>query len=174
MTRQADDAYIMCIILTAELSTETDTMCFFQHLFFQFYIAESTSVLISGSRQIIIKTSRSQFHSQQVLFSRCTTDYKCNVVRRTSSCTQSLHFLNQERNQSSRIQDSLGFLIQISLVGRTTTLSHAQEFIFHSLSSLNINLSRQVATGVHFLIHGKRSILRITQVFFRISLVYTQ
>ena len=80
-------------------------------LVFQFHIAESTPVFITGSRQLVIIVSRSQLNSQQVLLCRCTTDYKCNMIRRTSSRTQSLHFFNKERNQCSRIQYSFRFLI---------------------------------------------------------------
>ena len=96
------------------------------------------------------------------------------MIRRTSCSSQSLHLFNQERNQCSRIQDGFCFLIQVSLVSRTTTLCYAKEFILHTLSSFDVNLSRQVAASIHFFVHSKRSVLRVTKIFFCISLVHTQ
>ena len=159
VTRQTDNTNIVCIILTTELCTQTDTVSFFQNLFFKFQVTESTSVFITSSRQIIVIMSRCKFNSQQVLFSRSTANDKCDMVRRTSSCTQSLHLFYQERNQSSRIQDSFCFLIQISLVGRTTTFGYTQEIVFHTFGSLQVNLSRKVTTSIHFFVHAQRSIL---------------
>ena len=50
MTRQTNDAYIVSIIFTTKLCSQTNTMSFFQYLLFKFYIAECTSVFITCSR----------------------------------------------------------------------------------------------------------------------------
>ena len=174
VTRQTNDTDIMSQIFTAELCTEANPMSFFQHFFFKFYITEGTSVFVTRSGQLIIIMSRSQLHRQQVLLSRSTANDESDVVRRTSSCTQRLHFLNEERNQSAGIQDCFCFLIQVSLIGRTATFGHAKELIFHTFGSFDIYLRRQVTLRVHLVVHIQRSILRVTQVFFSICFVDTQ
>ena len=70
--------------------------------------------------------------------------------------------------------NALCFLIQVSLVSRTTSLCHTQELILHALCSFDVDLGRQVALGVYFVIHIQGSVLRIAQVFFRIGFINTQ
>ena len=164
----------MCQIFTAELCTQTDLVSFFQYLFFQFDITESTAKFISRSRQIIVEVSRRQFHCQQVLLSRSTADHKSDMIRRTSGSSQSLHFFHQERNQCTRVQNCFCFLIQICFVGRTTTFRYAEEFVFHAFGSFDVNLCRQVTFCIYLIIHIQRRILRVTQVFFGICFVNTQ
>ena len=161
-------------IFTTELCAQSNLVSFFQHLFFQLNITESTTILISCSRQIIVKVSGSQFHSQQILLGRSTADNESNVIRRTSSCSQSLHLFNQERNQCTGIQNCFCFLIQICFIGRTATFSNTEEFVFHSFSSFDVNLCRQVTLCIHLIIHIERRILRVTQILFSICFINTQ
>ena len=174
VTGQTDDAYIVSEVFTTELRTKTYFMSFCQHFFLQFYIAESTTVFITCSGQFIVVMGRSQFHGQQILLSRSTADNESDVIRRTSSRPQRLHLLYKERNQRTGVQDSFGLLIQVSLVCRTATFGHAEEFIFHSLSSFDINLCGQVTLRVHLIVHVQWSILRITQILLGIRFVDTQ
>ena len=95
------------------------------------------------------------------------------MIRRTGCCSETLHLLDHERYKGSRIQDSLCLLIKISLIGRTTTFGHTKETVFHSFCSLDVYLGRQITFGIDFFIHAQRSILAVTEVFFRISLIYT-
>ena len=108
---QTDNAYIMSIIFTSELCTQTNLMRFFKNFLFQFDITESTSVLITRSRKIVVIMSRSKFHRQKILLGRSSANDKCDMIRRTSCRTQCLHLLNQERNQCFRIQDCFRLLI---------------------------------------------------------------
>ncbi len=68
VTRQTNDTYVVCIIFTTELSTQTNVVSRFQNFFFQFDITESTAILVTACRQVVIIMSRSQLHGQQVLF----------------------------------------------------------------------------------------------------------
>ena len=172
--RQTDDTDIMCQILSAELCSQTDIVNFGQHFFFQFYIPESTAILIAGRRQFVIIMCRSQLHRQQVLFGRSSADNHCDMIRGTSSRTQCLDLFDDEGDQSAGIQDRLCFLIQVSLIGGTATLCHTQELIFHTFRSFDIDLGGEVAFGVHFVVHVQGSVLRIAQVLFRIGFIYTQ
>ena len=159
MARQTNDAYVVSHVLTTKLCAQTNLISLLKYLLLQLYVAERTAILVTGCRQLIVIMGRGQLHGQQVLLRRGTTDHKCDVVRRTSGCTQGLHLLYQEGNQGVGIQHSLCLLIQIGLVGRATTLRHAKELILHALSRLDVDLSRQVALGVHLIVHIQRGIL---------------
>ena len=93
------------------------------------------------------------------------------MIGRAGCSAQSLHLLHQEGHQLVGVQQSLRFLIQISLVGRAAAFGYEEEFIFIALFGMNLNLSRQIAAGVHLLIHGKRRILRITEIVFGVRFV---
>ncbi len=94
------------------------------------------------------------------------------MVRRTSGRTEALHLLHEEWQQCALILNrGLGHRIEIGLVGRATALRHHHEAVFLALGSLDVDLSRQVALGVHFLIHRERRILRVAQVILRIGVV---
>ena len=96
------------------------------------------------------------------------------MIRRTSRSAQTLHLLHEEWYQRARVlYPRLSLLIEVSLVGRATTLYHAEEAVFHSLCSLYVYLSRQVATGVHLVIHVERRILRVAQVVLSICVIHT-
>ena len=175
VARQTDHADIVSQILTAELCTQTNFVSLFKELVLQVDVAESTTSLITCSRQLIIVLDRSQLHGKEVLLSRSTTDNECDVVRRTCCCTQTLHLLYEEWEQCALVLDSsLGHWVEVGLVGRATTLSYHHEAVLVALCSLDVNLSRKVATGVHLIIHVERSVLRVTQVVLCKGVIYTQ
>ena len=90
------------------------------------------------------------------------------MIRRTSSSTQRLHLLYEERNQRSLVLNgSLGHGIEIGLIGGTTTFRHHHKLILSTFCSLDVNLCRQVATGIHLVVHVQRCILRVAQVILR-------
>ena len=97
------------------------------------------------------------------------------MVRRTCCCTQTLHLLYEEWEQCALVLDSsLGHWVEVGLVGRATTLGNHHEAVLVALCSLDINLGRQVATGVHLIIHIERSVLRIAEVVLCKGVVNTQ
>ena len=97
------------------------------------------------------------------------------MVGRACSCSQTFHLFDKERHQCSWILDTcLGLLIKVCLVCGSTTFGYAEEAVLHSVGSLNINLCRKVALGIHLIIHIQRSVLRIAQILFGICLVNTQ
>ena len=87
------------------------------------------------------------------------------MVWRTSSCTQRLHLLYEERDERTFVLDgSLGHWVEVGLVGRATTLSNHHKLILSTFASFDINLCRQITTGIHLVVHVQRSVLRIAQV----------
>ena len=175
VTRQTDDTDIVSQILTAELCTQANLVSLFEELVLQVDITEGTTSLITCCRQLIVVLDRSQLHGKEVLLGRSTTDNEGDVVRRTCSCTQALHLLYEEWEECALILDSsLGHRVEVGLVGRATTLGNHYEAILVALCSLDINLSRKVATGVHLIIHIERSVLRIAEVVLCVGVVNTQ
>ena len=143
MTRKSYHTNIMSISLSSELSSKTYLTCFFQELLFKFKVTECTSCFITSSREVVVILCRSKLNSQKVLFCRCTTNNDCNMIRRTSSSAESLYFLNKEWNEGSWVLNtSLCLLIEVSFVGRATTLYNTEEFILHAVCSLDIYLCR--------------------------------
>ena len=175
MTRQTDDTDIVSQILTAELCTQANLVSLFEELVLQVDVTEGTASLVTCCRQLIIVLDRSQLHGKEVLLCRSTTDNEGDVVRRTCSCTQALHLLYEEWEQCTLILDSsLGHRVEVGLVGRATTLSYHHEAVLVALCSLDVNLSRKVATGVHLIIHVERSVLGIAEVVLCKGVVNTQ
>ena len=175
MTWQTDHTDIVSQVLTTELRTETNLLSLLNQFLLQVNITESTPRLITGCGQTIIELNRSEFHGQQVLLSRSATNHKGNMVWRTSGSTQTLHLLYQERNQGALVLDGrLGHGVEIGLVGRTTTLSHHHKVILSTLGSLDVNLGREITTGVHLVVHVQRGILRIAQVVLCKGVEHTQ
>ena len=96
------------------------------------------------------------------------------MVGRTGSGTQTLHFLHQERDKRVGVLNArLGLLIEIGLVGRAAPFGHHEEAVLHTFGSLNIYLGRQIALGIHLVVHIERSILAVAQVLLGVSLIYS-
>ena len=97
------------------------------------------------------------------------------MIRRTCCCTQMLHLLYQEWQQSAFVLNGcFGHWVEVGLVSRTTTFGNHYETVFSTFNSLDINLCREVTLGVYLVIHVQRSILRITQVVLCISVEHTK
>lgn len=173
MTRHTDHADIVSEILTAELSAEADIVGSFEELLLEFDIAESMTILIALSWEIVIILDRSLLDSGEVGFSRRTTDDESDMIGRTSGSAESLHLLDKERHESFLIEDSLSLLIEISLICRSTTLSHEEELILIAFGGMDFDLRREVATGINLIIHIEGSILRIAEIILGISLINT-
>ena len=160
MTRQTNYADVVSQVFSTELCTQANFVCFVQQLLFKVNVAEGTSCFVASSGQVVVVLNRGQLNSEQILFSTCATNNKCNVVGRTSGSTQALHLFNQEGEQSTLIlNSSLGHGVEVSFVSRATTFGHHYKAIFIAFNSFNVNLSRQVATCVHLVVHVERCIL---------------
>ena len=117
MTRHTDHADIMSEIFSSELCSQTETVRSLKKFLLKLYITESMTILVTFCGKVIIIFHRSFLHCRKVCLSGCSSDDKCDMIRRTCSCAESLHFLYQEWNESFLIQNSLCFLIKICFVG---------------------------------------------------------
>ena len=174
MARQANDAHVVSHVFATELSTQTDILSSFQKRLFKFDVAESAARFVTGRGKVVIEVRRSQLHREHCLFSRRSADHKGDVIRGAGSRTQALHLFNEVGNKCLRVQNGLGFLVEVALIGRTATLHYAQEVVFVAFNSFNVDLSGKVALGVLFFVHRQRSVLRVTQAVGRVGLENAQ
>ena len=174
MAGETDDADVMGKVLAAELGAEADLAGFLPDLLLEFHVAEGAAGLVAGGREAVIVMGGGELHGEEVLLRGGTADDEGDVVRRAGRGAERLHLLHQERHEGVRIQDGLGHLVQIALVGGTAALHHAQELVFHAFFGVDVDLRRQVALGVDFLIHVQRGVLAVTEVLLRVSLVHAQ
>ena len=135
----------------------------FEQRLFKFDVTESAAGFVARGGQAVIVVGRGELNRKHRLFSRGTADHESDVIRGASSRTQALHLFNEVGHERLGIQNRLGFLIEVALVGRAAALDNAQELVFIAFSGFDINLSRQVAAGVLFFVHRQRSVLRVTQ-----------
>ena len=104
--------------------------------------------------------SGGKLHREKVLLGRGSSDHEGDMIWRAGCGSEALHLGHEERNESSRILNpGLGLLIEIALVGRAASLGDHQETVLVALNGLDVDLRREVALGVHLIVHVKRSIL---------------
>ena len=173
MARKANHADVVGKVFTTKLRTKTNLASFFEQASFEFYVTESATSFISSGGERIVEVGRSQFHGEHGLLCARSADDDGNVIRRASRGAEGLHLSHEERHEGVGVEDSLGFLIEITLVGRTTTFGDAEEVIFVAVSGFDVDLRREVATCVHLVVHVERCVLRIAQVFLSVSFVDT-
>ena len=114
MTWKTYYANIVCECLTAKLSAEANLASLFEKLLLKLDVTECATSLVTCCWEAVIVLCRSKLNGEEVLLGRSTTDNECDVIRRTSSCAESLHLLNEERNESARVLDTcLSLLIEV-------------------------------------------------------------
>ena len=171
VTRQADHADVVSHVLAAELSAQADVAGFFKELLFEFEVAEGAAGFVARGGQLVVVVRGSELDGKHRALGRRAADHKSDVIGRAGSRTQRLHLVDEVGHERGRIQNGLGFLEEVGLVGRAAALDHAQELVFAAFGCFDVDLSRQVATGVLFFVHRKRCVLGITQGIFRVGFV---
>ena len=174
MAWKTDDAYVVCEILAAELCAQAYLVALLQELLLQFHVAEGTACLVARGGEVIVEVSRSQLNREQVAFNTRTTYNKGDMVGRTRRRTERLNLLDTEWDKFLGVEQSLGLLIKVCLVGRATALGDEEEIVLHAVvGGKEVNLRRKVGAGVDFLVHIQRHILGVAQVVLRVAIVRT-
>ena len=62
------------------------------------------------------------------------------------------------------VEEGLGLLVEVGLVGRTAALSHEEELVLVAGNGEEIDLGGEVGAGVHLLVHGERGVLGVSEV----------
>ena len=171
MTRATDNADIVDKIFAAELCADASLLANVQHLFFHFEVAENASAFRTGRRNIIQVTAACELHHVRIHFGACATDNNCQMIRRARCRSEGFHLIGEEFFQRLRVEERLRHRPVISFIRRSTTLCHKEEFHFGAFFGVNVDLSRQIASGIFFFIHRKRSDLTVTQILRRVRIV---
>ncbi len=85
------------------------------------------------------------------------------MVRRAGGRAEGFHLGRQKIDEGVRVEHGLGFLIKVRLVGRAAALGDKQKFVGISRNGIQVDLRRQVASGVLLVVHGEGRILRVPQ-----------
>ncbi len=94
------------------------------------------------------------------------------MVGRARCCSERAHLLNEERHEGLGIDESLCFLIEVSLVGRAAAFGNEEEVVFIAFGGMDVNLGGEVATGVYLVVHVEGSVLAVTKVVGGVGEVY--
>ena len=138
---------------------------------FELEVAEGAARFVARRRQIVVVVAGSELDREHRAFGRGAADHEGDVVRRAGGRAEALHLVDEVGDELLRIEDSLGFLIEVGLVGRAAALDDAEELVFHAFRRFDVDLSGEVALGVDFFVHRERSVLRITQGFLGVRVV---
>src|SRR5258705_374959 len=75
-------------------------------------------------------------------------DHDREVIRRARRGPERADLGVEKRAQPVGVQDRLGLLVQVALVGRAAALGHEQEVILVAVVGVELDLCRQVGAGV--------------------------
>ncbi len=173
MARSADYAHVVHQVLAAELGANARLLANVQNLFFHFEVAENAAAFGTRGRNIVEVAAASELHHVGVHFGRGTANHNGEVVRRAGCCTERLHLFGEELFQGLRVEERLGHRPVVSLIGRAAALRHKEELHLGAFFGVDVDLSREVATGVLFFVHGQGCNLAVAEVLGGVGVVDT-
>ena len=145
---QADDAHVVAEVLAAELRADARLLAERQHLGLELDIAERVAQRRALGRQRVEVAGAGQLGRLDRHLGRRATDDDGEVVRRARRRAERLHLLEQPRQQRLLVEQRLGLLEQVALVGAAATLGHEQELVRVTVDRRDLDLGRQVVAGV--------------------------
>ena len=173
MTRQSHNSNVECKVLATELCPDSTVAGDVQHLCFEFSVPEGPAMLIAARRQIVVVLRRCQLHRLHCCLGRCAADDKGEVIWRAGSRPERHHFFGEKFDHRLGIPDGPCLLIEEGLICRPPPLGDKQEIVGISVDGRDVQLRGQVTVGVLFVPHRERSVLRVPQIIFGISVVNT-
>ncbi len=173
MAGQTDHTDIVGEVLAAELCAKAEFLRSFLEFLLQFYVAESMAVLVALCRQGVQIFHRSLLHHFEILLGRSAADHESDMVWRTCSRAECAHLVNKEGHQGLGIDCSLGFLVEVGLVGAAATLGYEKEVVFVALAGVDIDLCGQVAACVHLVVHVQRRVLAVAEIVGGVGKIHT-
>ena len=174
VTRQADDADVEGEPLAAELRADAELMRDLEELSLERGVAEGAAMLVARRRERVVVMRRGQLDGLHGRLGGGTADDEREVIRRARGGAERLHLLGQERDERLRIQDSLGLLVEVTLIGGASALRNEEELELRSAHSGDIDLRRQVRAGILLGVEIERGELRVAQVVLRVGLINAQ
>ena len=174
VTRQADDADVEGEPLAAELRADAELMRDLEELSLERDIAEGAAVLVTRRRERVVVMGRGQLDGLHGRLGGGAADDEREVIRRARGGAERLHLLGQELDEGLRVQDGLGLLVEVALVGGASALGDEEELELRSAHSGDVDLRRQIRASILLGVEVERGELRVAQVVLRIGLIHAQ
>ena len=89
----------------------------FEQFFLKLHVAEGLAVFVALGRKVVVVFHGCFLHGCEVGLGGGAADDECNVIGRACSRAECLHLFDEERHESLLVEDSLGLLVEIGLVG---------------------------------------------------------
>ena len=172
--READDAYVEGEPLAAELRADAELMRDLEELGFERGVAEGAAMFVARGRERVVIMGRGQLDGLHGRLGGGAADDEREVIRRARGGAERLHLLGQELDEGLRIQDGLGLLVEVALVGRTAALGDEEELELGTLDGGEVDLRGEVRAGVLLGVEVERRELRVAEVVLRVGLIDAQ
>jgi hypothetical protein len=161
---QADDPHVVAEVLAAELRADLRPARQLEDLRLELVVPEALAELVAGLREGVEVAGRRQLGRLHRDLGRRAADHDGQVVRRAGGRAQRPDLRVQELEHAGLVQDGLGLLVEVALVGRAAALGHEQQLVRVAVDRGDLDLGRQVGAGVDLLPHRQRCHLRVAQV----------
>ena len=168
---KTDDADVVGKVFTAELCAESDVTGLFEQAGFELYVTEGTAGFVAGGGERVVVVGGGELDGEHGLLGAGAADNDGDMVGRTSGGAEGFHLADEVGHEGVGVEDGLGFLIEVALVGRSAALGDAEEVVFVALGGFDVDLCGEVATGVDLIVHVEGGVLRVAEVFLGVGVV---
>ncbi len=124
---EADDAHVVAEVLAPELGTDAGLLGELQHGSFELDVAEAVAQLGARRGQRVEVAGRGELGGLDGELGRRAADHDGQVVRRAGRRAERLDLLEDPRQQPLLVEQGLGLLVEVRLVGAAAALGHEQE-----------------------------------------------
>ena len=114
--------------------------------------------------QCVEVAGRGQLGRLQCVLGRRAADDEGQMVRRAGRGAQKVHLGCHEVEEALGVEQRLGLLEEVALVGRAATLGHEQQLVGRAVDGGDLDLCRKVGAGVLLAVHVERRHLGVAQV----------
>ncbi|MPM25121.1 hypothetical protein SDC9_71611 [bioreactor metagenome] len=165
---QPDDPYVVAEVLAAELCADAEVLGELQDLLLHLRVTEAVAGRGPLGRQRVEVLRGRVLRRLQRGFRGGTADHHGQVVGRAGGGAESPQLLVEEGHHGVLVEDRLGLLVEVRLVGRAAALGHEEELVLGLVTGMgvggDVDLGGQVAAGVLLVPHRQRGVLRVAQV----------
>ena len=161
---QPDDPHVVAEVLAAELGTDAELLHLGEDLGLELEVTEAVAQRGALGRQRVEVAGRGQLGGLDRELGRRAPDDDRQVVRRAGGGAEGPQLLVEEPRQALRVEQRLGLLEQVALVGRAAALGHEQQLVGVAVDGRDLDLRGQVRLGVDLVPHGERGQLAVAQV----------
>ena len=171
VARQADDAAVEGEPLAAELGADAEGVGDLQELGLEGEVAEGAPVLVAGGRERVVPMGGGELDGLHRRLGGGAADDEGEVVGRAGRGAERAHLVGEEGDEGLGVQDGLGLLVEVALVGRAAALGDEVELVARALARGDVDLRGQVGAGVALRPHVERGELRVAEVVLGVGLV---